>query len=159
MTMASLKPYQQHIVDLMVRQELLIAELYLIFAGRFPQLHDFWISLHREELEHAQWLEHLAAKVNNGALAFSENEARIFAVQGFVDFITDSIIRARTPRMTFDEALSLTLSMEESLLERKVFDHFDGDSPEIDATLSRLRTETGEHVSWMRTVCRQYRTA
>ena len=54
-----LKPYQRKIIELMIRQESLLARLYSLFAEQFLEHSEVWNGLVEEEKKHAAWLEQL----------------------------------------------------------------------------------------------------
>lgn len=151
-----LKPYQQQIIELMVQQELKLAELYQALMESVPSLVDLWSKTRGEELQHVQWVEHLGNKIKSGGILFQEDKVRANALQSFLTYLDSIINRVKGNKLTDFEALVLASDVEDSLLERKVFDHFQHDSPEIKVTLERLRIETQEHGNQMREIKRKY---
>ena len=121
--------YQHKIVDLLIQSELTLAELYLFLSKRYSEQADFWLSLQGEELKHAQWVEYLKERVMEGTALFYEDRTRPVAIQSFIDHVN---------------------GIEASLLEQKVFRHFDGDDLELMRTLQRLSEDTARHLQIVR---------
>ena len=141
----ALLSYQHKIVDLMIEQELTLAELYLFLSKKYPEQGDFWRTLQGEELIHAQWVEYLKERVMAGTALFYEDRTRPVAIQSFIEFVNGIIKKFKTREMPLKAALSLAVDIESSLLEQKVFQHFDGDDPELVRTLQRLSVDTARH--------------
>jgi hypothetical protein len=152
--MSPLEPYQQKMIELFIEQELKLAELYRMLSEKFPEQKNFWFTIHREELEHAQWVEDFLKQTETGTVAFQENKTRAYTVQAFLVYVKKALDKVRSG-VSYKQAVSLAKGMEESLLERKIFDHFPGDSPALIAVLRKLHEESAEHLEkikklWLR---------
>jgi len=143
--MSPLLDYQQKMINLFIKQERTIAEMYHLMSGLFPQHKDFFLSVHKEELMHAQWLEQLSKKAVAGNVIFHEDKTRTYTVQAFLDYLNKSLDQVKSG-LPLREAMSIAMGAEEALLERKILDHFDGDSPVMMDTLKKLRDESGLHL-------------
>lgn len=141
-----LLPYQQKIVDLMIRSELSLAELYLFLSKRYTAEADFWLSLQREELEHAQWIDYLKSRVMAGTALFYEDQTRPLRIESFIDHVNNTLMKFKTRKMPLKAALSLSADIESSMLEQKVFQHFEGDDLDLVQTLRRLSSDTAKHL-------------
>ncbi len=51
--------------------------------------------------------------------------------------------------MPFSKALSISVDIEKSLIEKGMLDHFLGASAEMTGVLERLRSKTAEHAATM----------
>ena len=138
--------YQHKIVDLMIEQELTLAELYLFLSKRYSEQGDFWLSLQGEELKHAQWVDYLKERVMAGTALFYEDRTRTVTIQSFIDHVNSIIKKFKTRKMPLKAALSLAVDIEASMLEQKVFKHFEGDDPELVRTLRKLSEDTARHL-------------
>ncbi len=139
------KPYQKKMVDLLITMELKVASLYQLLAEQLPDHRDLWLEMHNEELQHAQWLEYLAKRVAAGAALFHEDNTRTYTIQAYLDYVDGAIHKARAGGLTMTTALALSVDLESSLLERKVFHYFRDDDRELKATFSRLAAESFNH--------------
>jgi hypothetical protein len=143
--MAQLKNYQGKIIVLLNRQELLIAELYRFFASLFPGTREFWTGLYREELEHAQWVEYLYKKTLSESVVFQEEKFKSYTVESFVKYLEDHLAKVKDKAPTKEAAFSLALNIENSLLVRRIFDHFQSSDRELSSLLSDLRNRMKDH--------------
>jgi hypothetical protein len=143
--MSPLKPYQGRIIVLLTQQELLVAEIYRFFAGLFPDMRDFWDTLSREEMDHATWMEYLYKKVREGTVHFDEAKMRTYTVETFVKYLSDSLAKIKDKAPTLQGAFSLALDIENSMLIRRVFDHFRSTDRELSNLLLDLRSRMKEH--------------
>lgn len=157
--MSPVKPYQQKIIDLYIQQELKLAELYKLLSETVPALLPEFSAMAAEELNHAQWVEYLGRNATRGSVVFHEDNTRSYTLQAFLDHIAAAIKRVKETALNPQEALALSINMEDSLLERKVFDHFQGDSADVARVLKRLHTETAEQLAKVRKLSRSYRDA
>jgi hypothetical protein len=67
------------------------------------------------------------------------------AIQTFADYLNRELSRLNEEEIPLVEALSITLYIEESLIERKFFEASKADSAELQHTLARLHDETLAH--------------
>ena len=139
--------YQKTILSLFIGLELKLAELYNALAEIFPKESAFFKNQHVEELKHAQWMEYFKDKVEAGEILFKEDKTRTYTLKSFIAHIQTILDDARSGKLAILAALSLSASIEESLIERKAFDHFITDSLELQTILKRLLAETGEHAA------------
>jgi hypothetical protein len=142
----ALLSYQQNIVDLMIKSELTLAELYLFLSKRYSAEADFWLSLQGEELEHAQWVEYLKTRVMAGTALFYEDQTRAPRIESFIGHVNNILMKFKTRKMPLRAALSLAADIEASMLEQKVFQHFEGDDLDLVQTLRRLSKDTERHL-------------
>ena len=81
-----------------------------------------------------------------GQALLSEGRVRINAIKSFLAYVDGLVLRARQEAFTFAKALSLSMDIEKSLVEKGMLDHFHATSPEVNALLDRLKRETKAHV-------------
>lgn len=143
--MSTLKPYQEKIIMLLIRQELLVADLYHFFAGLYPDLREYWNDMAKEELEHAAWLEYLYKKAQAGEVLFREDKIRTYTVESFLKYLEECLAKVKERAPVPKAAFSLALSIENSLLLKRIFDHFQSADPELSAVLTGLRDKLDDH--------------
>jgi hypothetical protein len=148
--------YQKSILSLFVELELKLAELYNALAELFPEESVFFKTHNVEELKHAQWLEYFKEKVEAGDVLFKEDKTRTYTLKSFIAHTQTILDDAKSGKLAIVAALSLSASIEESLIERKAFDHFTANSPELQFTLKRLLDETREHAVSMKRLKTKY---
>lgn len=153
--MSLLKDYQERILGLMIDLEFKLAELYTILSEQFSTHQEFWSSLSAEELEHASWLEYLFKKAGEGSLVFQEEATKTYTVEASLSYLTGVIEKAKHRDLSLAQALSLSLDIENSMLEKKVFEHFQSNSLDLKNVLKTLKDETERHATtikgmWLR---------
>ncbi len=144
-----IKDYQTTMLSLFIGLELKLAQLYRWLAIKFPEEADFFMEQHNEELKHAQWIEYFTDKVKAGQLMFNEDKTRTYTVNSFVNYVENIFVQTQGT-LTLLKALSLAASIEESLIERKVLDHFSAESHEHRVLIERLKSDTNEHAVRLR---------
>lgn len=141
-----LETYQKNIIELMIKQESLMAKLYKLFAKEFPEHSEFWNNISNDEVNHAIWLRQLYNASENDVLHFDEGKVKVNAMNTYISHQEDVIARTERHELTLVKAVSLTLDMEHSLIEKNVFALFASISEKNRNILKRLILETEEHV-------------
>ena len=142
-----LEDYQKKIIYLLYKQELLLAKLYEIFAGQFPDFKDFWQELAKDELQHAEWIKKFYHAEEKDLVAFSEGKIKTYPMNIFIDNIEKTIRRAeKKGELTLKMAIAYTLDFERSLIEKNVFSHFKIIDEKMQGIMVKLASETRKHV-------------
>jgi hypothetical protein len=145
------------IIDRLATNEESIAELYKGYADAFPVLGEFWSALASEEVGHASCIRSLGAQIGTPSLFMDENRFNATAIQTFTDYVNGELSRLDKEKMPVIEALSITLYIEESLIESKFFEVFKADTAELQHTLRRLHDETLAHHDRAKETLEKYR--
>ena len=140
-----LKPYQDAIIDLMLRQETLLATLYQIFAQKFPEYEKLWHKLAKEEQKHAGWVQQLHVASEKKVVHFREGRVKPSQLETFVHNIEKKIKQAEADGFNARQALVCTIDLERSLIEKEVFLHFVGITEKARSVMGFLAQETKEH--------------
>lgn len=141
-----LKPYQKKIIELMIRQEFLLAKLYTLFAEQFPTHGEVWSDLVKEEKKHAIWLKQLYDAGEKGIILFDEGKIKTYTMNAYIEHLERVIARAENQELTTVQAISFTLDFECALIEKNVFTHFDSTSEKARSVLKRLIMDTENHI-------------
>lgn len=141
-----LKPYQIKIINLYLEQELLLSKIYRLFSEKYERYKDFWLSISREEIEHAGWVKQMGEYAKNEKAQFDEGKTRTYTLSSFIDYLKKIIKDIKATDMGIEKAFSISLDIEKSMIEKKVFHHFSGDSREIMRILEILHEGTIEHI-------------
>ena len=141
--------YRHPVLRMLVENEETVAELYRIYADKFPRRRDFWNDLAHEEIQHSLWIQNLSAETG---LCFEIKEDRFTAdmFQVSQDYLKERLARAKNEKMALKEALTTALDIETGLLERGYFEVFEGDTPELTRVLNALAAETERHTNKIR---------
>lgn len=140
-----LKPYQEKIITLLLKQETLLASLYQTFAQKFPEHEEFWSQLAREEEKHAGWLEQLRAATEKKVVLFNEGRIKTYTMEIFVQGLEEKLNRAKAGGFDARQALACAIDLERCLIEKNVFSLFDGMTDKAGNTMKFLAKETREH--------------
>lgn len=149
--------YQNRIIELFIKQELLIASLYDKFSTSFLAQKEFWEGMAGEEREHAGWIKHFHSNVVTDKIHFSEGKVRTYTLQSSIDYINGILIEFSTRHFNSSKAVSIALDIEKALLEKNVFKCFNGDSDEVKRILEVLITEQERHYQKIERFAAQHR--
>lgn len=141
-----LKTYQKEIIKLMIRQETLLAKLYMLFAQQFPKHREVWNELAKDEKNHANWLKQLYDAGEKGIVLFDDGKVKTPALKNYIAYLEQLIAMAEKKELTIDKAVAYTMDFEKSLIEKNVFTHFDSTSEKARNILNRLNSETKGHI-------------
>jgi hypothetical protein len=143
--MGSIKK-QKEIISLLAENEEAVSNLYRLYAEKFPYYRDFWLKLAKEELEHADLIRTL--------FLYSKRQQDIFirdimfntgAIKWVINYTKNVIQEAKIKEYDIVHALSLALDIENSLVEKKLFQLFEGDDPKLQNTLKYLEKSSESH--------------
>lgn len=152
-----LSDYQKKIIELMCKQELLLAKLYKLFADQFPDHKDFWQDLAKDEVRHAGWIKRLYKAEKEDLIAFSEGKIKTYTMDTFIENLEKIIQRAENGELNLKMAISYTLDLERSLIEKNVFSHFEIIDKKLAEIMAKLESETRRHVKKAEDMMAQFR--
>ncbi|MBP7050387.1 MAG: hypothetical protein KBE65_05170 [Phycisphaerae bacterium] len=132
-------------LNLLREHERLIGKLYAVYADRFPDEREFWVSLSQEEEQHANWIETLQSKIEDDPAGVIVDRFPTAAIQHSIGYVNKLIDQASHPSLTRVKALSAAMDIERALLENKYFEVFASDSPTLRRTLELLDRSTRSH--------------
>ena len=110
-----------------------------------PEYKQFWLELAQEETAHAVWIRNFRDKAEEGSVYFNEERFNIEAIQTYLREVKKDIAETKSKELSLINALSRALAFETSLIERKFFEIFEGDSVELKHILLNLAEATKKH--------------
>ena len=140
------------IIQMMITYEETLNRLYRDFSKSFPEQKDFWFKLSVEEDAHATWVKTLYEKLKQGEVEFADDRIPGDEIKKALDRFEELTTRMKKEDITLLEALELAGEVENSMLEARFFEFFEGDSDEIHETFERLGSQTREHLDRINTV-------
>lgn len=146
----SLKPFQVKILEQMIIQERTLSKLYALFADQFPEHKDFLTKMSSEEERHAKLIEKLLEAAEKGIIFFDEGKVKTYTLNIFLSRLEELVEKAERGEFTPITAFACAVDYESSLIEKKVFSHFDSLSEKSKGTLKILQSETMGHVERFR---------
>ncbi|HUT29857.1 MAG TPA: hypothetical protein VMX13_08695 [Sedimentisphaerales bacterium] len=139
------KEKQSKTIEILGGHEVAIGRLYKAYAEKFPYYKDFWLSLSNEETQHANWINELQSKTEEGSLHFNEDRFQIPAIQHSLNYAQKMLAKAEESDLDLIGALSTASSIEDALIEKRFFEIFEADSAELKETLRKLAQATEDH--------------
>lgn len=134
------------ILEMLIRHELAIKQLYEMFAGRFPNHQGFWQHIAKDEQRHSHWLKTLRSEESLKNWFLSESRLKPQAIKASISFVEMQITRAQKGKFSLMEAFSVSRDLENALLEKQ-FLKMSASAPEsIRAILKKLVAETEQHL-------------
>jgi hypothetical protein len=129
---------------MLIIHEDLIAQLYETYAQKFPEKAEFWLSLSREEVTHANAL----CSVNPRAMKKrAVNTKIILASLEYLRLLLSGAQR----NISLNMALYTALQVEESIIEHGFLKSDEGGDEQTRRVLAKLTRETRSHASRIRT--------
>ncbi len=139
------KERQTRILEALAQNEEKVSALYQAYAGKFPDRRDFWEGLAIDETAHASWIKGLFESIDNNTLFFDENRFSLQAIRTFTDYLEEKLRYTGQKDISFVEALSTALDIEDALIENKWFEFFETDSAKAKNYIQRLREALTVH--------------
>lgn len=143
---------QNEAMEMLARHEEAIADLYDTYARKFPEFKSFWQDLSAEETQHASWIRQLIWRIEDGSGHINKAKFQAEAIDSSLDYIAELSNQAEKTDFAVKNAFTLALNIEEAMLEKKYFEAFEGDSPQIKQLLLRLAEATQNHAETIRKV-------
>ena len=136
----------KQLVELLAQHERAIGRLYSLYASNIPAYKRLFDDLSAQEEGHAQLLEELCTAVSEGELCCLVDRFNPMAVRTALAYVEQQIEQCRVDsHIAPKQALSVARDMENSLIESRWFEVFDGDAPRLKETLEQLARETNKH--------------
>ncbi|HOG09670.1 MAG TPA: hypothetical protein PLD26_04005 [Smithella sp.] len=142
-----LKDYQMQLLGFLEQLEMEISNLYKLFAEQFPGHQDLWAEMSREELQHAEYVRTLKAFALSGHVTFDEKMTKTYTIRSIIDDIRDKYKKTENHQYSVVNALSFSLSLEQSIIEHKFYNYFSSNDPGAVLLINNIREETSAHES------------
>ena len=144
-------------LDLMVNHEEAMAELYETFVESVPEIGDFWRQMVHEEKRHADILRNLTVRLRNGVVFLNTRRFSFNELRRSLASLKKQIQKVRNGGTTVLESLALAHDFEKSIVEKRFFQVFGSDSPEMKESFEMLRNHCEEHAGRIRTALEEAR--
>lgn len=141
-----LKDYQQKILDLLKDKELALSELYKEISEKFYQNEEFWSNLSEEKLYRLQQIEELCDQAKQEKMGFDEKKTKTYTLYTFMESIQDIKDQLRNNELNEIKALSLCHDLENSILERRVYEYFIPYNDKQKAVLDKLKIDINDYL-------------
>ncbi|MDD5040723.1 MAG: hypothetical protein PHY34_06295 [Patescibacteria group bacterium] len=131
--------------------------LYNLYAGRFPEEKDFWMTIAGEEAQHATWVKRLMPRVDEGLVFFQKGRFNESSIESTLQYLATLIAQAEQGGLELINALSIAHDIESSLIEKEYYTVFKSDLAEFRELLSKLAQATKGHAQRVQAVWDKYR--
>ncbi len=139
-----MKEEKPDILEMLIRHELTIKQLYEKFAVMFPIRQEFWKSLAEDEQKHSDWLGGLRSEKAIENMS-SYNRLKPQAIKTSIGYVERQIAKAQEGRFSLLEAFSIAKDLESALLENHLSRISNSFPAEIKSVLMELAVETERH--------------
>jgi len=133
------------LLGLLIKNELVIRELYETFAKMFPDHHSFWHRIALDEKKHADWLEMLRFEPILNDAFLKDFAVKPQTIESSISYIEQLIEKAQGGHYRLLEALCLARDIENSLLEKQFSNISNSVPEEIRLVLMQLADDTQRH--------------
>ncbi len=140
-----MKADETDVLEMLIRHELVIKELYEVFAAMFKSYQDFWNGLAGDERRHADKLGTLRSDPAIHRWLLRESRLRPRAIKSSIEYVEQQIKKAQEGNLKLLQTLSIARDLESALLEKQFSKFSDTASEEIKSTLKDLVAETEGH--------------
>ena len=139
------KQEQLNLIDMLETSERLIARLYKTFAEHFLDHSKFWNQMAEEEIKHASMVRTLEHELQEGSVHLRRDRFDTTSLNMFHDHVRVLLSQTKEHPIRLEKAFEAALAVEHDMIERKFFNVFDSDSPELRIILQALDSATREH--------------
>lgn len=140
------KNENEDVLELMRSYELLLKDLYALFADKIPTEKDFWMKLSEEENKHAYWLEVLGVNMQKQNISLNgDDRFNLPLIKSSIDHVTEAMEDFKKVEISFFDALTFASDTENSMIEKKFFEVFYGIDDDFDRVMKLLKEETTKH--------------
>lgn len=141
-----MEPFKKKILEMMVKKEEMLAQLYRTFADKSRQNKEFWAELAEEEKKHAEWISKLAKAVDQGSVSFEEGNVKTYTLETFLKHVAELQKKASSGKVSDKQALTVAIDLEQSLMERNTFSHFIPKTNQAAQVIELLKEEQERHI-------------
>ena len=145
------------LLALMAQNERLVGDLYIKYSNKFSEGKVLWEKLAQDEEMHASWLTIQQTNLDKGLVSIDSKRFNESAIKAFSDYLKSEMGRLDAGEVSLINALSVSLYIEQSLIEHKYFEVLDSDSEEMKNTLTKIKKETEVHSNRIKEIWLKYR--
>jgi len=138
------------IPEMLATNEEAVANLYRAYAIRFINHKDFWNNIAEEEIGHASLIRRCSDEIARGLMRLDEKRFTEKTLNVYSDYIERELAIAHEPRLSLMHALSTALYIEQSLIESRFLEAFEGGSEELKKLISHHGINEKEHLKKVR---------
>jgi hypothetical protein len=149
--------FQVFKVELLAKYKEAIANLYRVFADNFPEQVALWQDLAKEKSKQAMFVLSQLQKVKNGQGELNPERLQIEGIRASLNFISGQAQQALQKALTLKAALSLAVSTEESIIEKRWFEVFLKPPADFTTNLKELQDSTRPLINQLKNLLFKFR--
>jgi hypothetical protein len=127
------------VLDVLIRNIELLAQLYGLYAMKLPHKYKFWYGAAMEKKGHADLLR-TTLVVDSTTMFFDENRFNVEEMQASLELARKRLLEVESKALYPFVAVNNALEIEQRLFERRFFENRDGDGEDV-RTVMNLITE------------------
>lgn len=131
----------------LIEQEGAMQRLYELYGACDPAHSRLWNTLARQEAAHEKSLRRLHTDMVAGGATFKASKRRGQNIEDTLEFIRRCANKCENGELDSLSALQSAAFLENTLIENRIFDCFEGTSPAVVRGLDSLRQETIHHLA------------
>jgi len=143
--MGSHQDMKLSLIQKLIEYEEMLSHLYAACAQRFPQHQDLWSRLSSDERSHGEILRVLYEKCQRKSLVINQRRFSPQAVGTALAYVRDLITQMGEGKISATRALSLARDIESSVIEKRFYEVFSGETEELKKVFRTLEMDTQEH--------------
>ncbi|HEX9744828.1 MAG TPA: hypothetical protein VGB30_05320 [bacterium] len=133
------------VIEALAKNEDVIGDLYKAYSELIPDYAHYFARMVDEERGHAIWLRRLAGTISNEELVLDKDRFNMDVIERSIAHAQNMEKEAREKGIDAITAASNSAVVENSLLEKKFFEVFEGDSAEVQRILVNLAKASEDH--------------
>jgi len=146
-----------NILEMLAANEEAVANLYRAYASRFNEYGTLWNHMAEEEIVHAEIIREFSKEVEQGLGQINEKRFNKEAFNAYSNYIKRELDAVHEDRLSLMHALSTAFYIEQSLIEARFFEAFEGGSEKIKKLLNQYKSHEKEHIEHVRKVMSEHK--
>jgi len=137
-------------MDLLIRHELLLAELYELFASRSSSYESFWREMIENERRHAAWLNRLKNwMIEDGGRMIPDRFPKA-AIETSILYLENQISEVKRDGVPSNKSFAIAVNIENAMIESKFFTVFQSKNAQFNEMIGKIIEETKLHLQKIR---------
>ena len=136
---------QYKLINLLAQRERVICDLYSIFAKIDQKDRAFWQSLSDDESQHANLLIDLISDISTGSISLEDSKINIKEIKSGIMHVKALEALSLDQKISPSRALKEAYSIENSLLESRIFEELSFLAPTMAEVFIVLNNSTQRH--------------
>jgi rubrerythrin len=133
-------------LEVIAKHEAMVRCLYQTFAIVYPSMRKFWTHIADEEEQHFRMVQALQGDIKNSEIAFKRPTFTLGQVKDSIAWICARKERVQAGGVSINEALSMCIQIEQSMVEHRFFDVVADDHEKVSHVMLQLEKSSIVHL-------------